>query len=125
MYCALILFNSLHIVHNYRSLNILVQLMMQWCFRLVSQFGHGLLILCLIISSPPSRVSSLTTNDFFSFGLANGDAQLSDGDDVVASLNFLAPFFFYGQTYTSYGVSAKLPSNVYDYLDLSSDRQTS
>ena len=75
---------------------------MMWCSQTVSQFG--LLIFCLIISNP-YQVSALTINNFFSFGPANGDTQLPDGDDLVDSQTFSAPFLFYGQAYTSFGVS--------------------
>ena len=51
------------------------------------------------------QVSALTRDEFFSFGPTNNDSSLPEGDDMVASQDFFSPFFFYGQAYTSFGVS--------------------
>lgn len=45
-------------------------------------------------------------DDFFPFGVENGDSQLIDGDDKVESLPPLTKFYFYGQAYTYLGVSS-------------------
>jgi hypothetical protein len=62
--------------------------------------------ICLSLQNPESP-DGLTRMDFFAFGPENNDSSLPHGDDQVASQDFLSPFFFYGQTYTSFGVSVE------------------
>ena len=69
------------------------------------QMLHALLRSRSLIIFLINQVSALTTNEFFSFGVFNEDAALPDGDDVAVSEDFIAPFFFFGKTYTSFGVS--------------------
>ncbi len=59
---------------------------------------HAISLSLQISESPLSR---------FPYGPENNDSSLPRGDDEVASQDFLAPFFFYGQTYTSFGVSVE------------------
>ena len=75
---------------------------------MVHCISSGLLLFyhCFILTLSP-QVSALTRDNFFSFGPRNNDSSLPEGDDIVTSQNFPAPFFFYGKTYTSFGVSVE------------------
>ena len=64
-------------------------------------------ILCFVYGSG-GPVAAVTIDDFFPFGTANGNAQLPDGDDEVAEVQFMSTFLFYGQSYSFFGVSSLL-----------------
>ena len=49
--------------------------------------------------------SALTIDEFFSFGLTNGDTEMTQGDDLVVSVSFQDRFLFYGNSYAFFGVS--------------------
>ena len=49
--------------------------------------------------------AAVTIDDFFPFGVNNGDSQLPYGDDVTAEVQFMPNFLFYGQSYSFFGVS--------------------
>ena len=52
-----------------------------------------------------NQVSAVPLSQFFSFGLANNDSELGDGDDLTASLLLPDTFFFFGKSYNLIGVS--------------------
>ena len=63
-----------------------------------------LLTLCFFCEQQAS--ARLTVDDFFPFGVGNGDNLLPDGDDTVANVPFPTEFFFFDRAYTFFGVSA-------------------
>ena len=71
---------------------------MMWCFQ---RLIYLLLILCFDFGR---LVAAVTIADFFPFGTDYGDAQLPDGDDVIAEVPFMTNFLFYGQSFSFFGV---------------------
>ena len=62
------------------------------------------LTLCFFCEQQAS--ARLTLDDFFPFGVGNGDNLLPDGDDRVANVPLPTEFFFFDRAYTFFGVSA-------------------
>ena len=65
---------------------------------------EALLLLCYFtVCQQP--VAGVVTNEFFPFGLENGDSKLERGDDEAVEVLFRENFEFYGQSYSSFHVS--------------------
>ena len=63
-----------------------------------------LVIFCYFALYGQSVVGTVT-NEFFPFGLENGDSKLRRADDVAEQVLFQENFEFYGQSYSSFYVS--------------------
>ena len=50
----------------------------------------------------------MTIDEFFPFGLTNGDTAMMHDDDLVVNVSFQDRFLFYGNSYTFFGVSCVL-----------------
>ena len=68
--------------------------------------GKSIWVLTLCLFCGRQVWAGLTLDDFFPFGVGNGDSQLTDGDDVAESVPFLTDFYFYGRAYTYFGVGS-------------------
>lgn len=53
------------------------------------------------------EASTLTVQDFFPFGLEHNDTELTPGDDEVKSIPLPIEFPFFGEVYSTLGVSIK------------------
>ena len=71
--------------------------------KLIIMVSCVLIIYCILQYG--NQVSAVPISQFFSFGLANNDAELGDGDDLTTSLLLPDSFFFFGASYNLIGVS--------------------